>query len=85
MSAKVKCSGGKLVYLYSDELAGLSEIPGSLSTFRASHIEPCGTGWMADLRPSGGPLLKGFALRSEALAAEIQWLNENVIEKGESK
>ncbi|QDT16639.1 hypothetical protein [Alienimonas californiensis] len=51
---------------------------GAASTIRASHIEPAdGGGWTADLSPSGGPVLGPFPLRSEALAAEADWLVRN--------
>jgi hypothetical protein len=46
--------------------------------FRASHVEPDREGrWHADLRPLIGPVLGPFALRSQALAAEIAWLEEH--------
>ena len=42
---------------------------------RASHVEPGPDGrWRADLTPVGGPVLGPFGRRSEALAAEIAWL-----------
>ena len=42
---------------------------------RASSVEPDEQGrWQADLRPIGGPVLGPFERRSEALAAEIAWL-----------
>ena len=45
---------------------------------RASHVEPDGHGqWTADLTPVGGPLLGPFPQRSDALAAESQWLEAN--------
>jgi hypothetical protein len=44
---------------------------------RASHVEPSAGGWWADLAMSGGPQLGPFALRSEAIRAEIAWLEEN--------
>jgi hypothetical protein len=48
---------------------------GELQIRRASHVEPDTTGhWMADLTPSGGPVLGPFARRSEALSAELAWL-----------
>ena len=59
--------------LYSEtvDLASL----GSLSIRRASHVEPDPQGkWWADLAPVGGPELGPFARRTEALAAERQWL-----------
>jgi hypothetical protein len=42
---------------------------------RASHVEPDHEGrWWADLRPVAGPVLGPFAVRSEALDAEVAWL-----------
>ena len=44
---------------------------------RASHVEPTADGqWTADLSPIAGPLLGPFATRSQALAAEVAWLDE---------
>jgi hypothetical protein len=46
--------------------------------FRASHVEPDRDGrWHADLRPLIGPVLGPFALRSQALEAEVAWLEEH--------
>ncbi|MGL4944023.1 MAG: hypothetical protein ACRC46_12630 [Thermoguttaceae bacterium] len=43
---------------------------------RASHVEPTDDGsWTADLSCVHGPVLGPFAKRSEALAAEIEFLN----------
>ena len=48
---------------------------GKLTITRASHVEPTGQGlWCADLSPVDGPLLGPFSQRSQALAAERQWL-----------
>lgn len=48
---------------------------GRLEIRRASHVEPAADGrWLADLRPVGGPQLGPFAHRSQALAAELTWL-----------
>ncbi len=42
---------------------------------RASHVEPDGRGqWIADLGPVGGPKLGPYLRRSDAIAAEHQWL-----------
>jgi hypothetical protein len=42
---------------------------------RASHVEPGQDGrWRADLTPVGGPVLGPFDRRSEALEAEVAWL-----------
>jgi hypothetical protein len=45
---------------------------------KASHVEPDEKGrWLADLSPVGGPVLGPFDMRSEALAAEVAWLEEH--------
>ena len=57
-----------------DETLDLREL-GRLSITRASHVEPDAEGfWWADMGPSGGPVLGPFRSRSEALAAEREWL-----------
>ena len=61
------------------ELIDAGEI-GPVSTVRASHVEPHPAGgWTADLKPSGGPVLGPFPLRSDALAAEREWLTANLL------
>ena len=51
---------------------------GRLAIRRASHVEPDVQGrWFADLSPVAGPVLGPFDRRSEALAAELQWLQAN--------
>lgn len=63
--------------LYSEDI-NLSTL-GALDIRRASHVEPGKAGeWVADLRPSGGPVMTGFQTRSEALAAEAEWLNREM-------
>jgi hypothetical protein len=48
---------------------------GPLEISRASHVDPTPDGrWSADLRPARGPVLGPFPHRSEALAAEHEWL-----------
>lgn len=72
---------GTLRCLY-DETLDLSQF-GQASIQRASHVEPTDQGqWQADLSPVNGPLLGPFALRSEALAAEVQWLRERWLNAG---
>jgi hypothetical protein len=51
---------------------------GTLTIRRASHVEPSDDGrWLADLSPVGGPVLGPFDLRTEALSAEISWLEQH--------
>jgi hypothetical protein len=68
--------GGTLRCLY-DESIDLTSL-GQLVIQRASHVEPDDTGqWWADLAPVHGPRLGPFAKRSEALRAEVSWLEQN--------
>jgi len=67
---------GSVRCLY-DEAVDLSSL-GSLTIQRGSHVEPDATGqWLADLAPVDGPVLGPFNRRSEALAAERDWLEKN--------
>jgi hypothetical protein len=51
---------------------------GRVTIARASHVEPDDLGqWNADLQPVDGPVLGPFACRSEALAAEVAWLEQH--------
>ena len=59
------------IYTESIELKNI----GSLTIRRGSHVEPDSNGkWIVDLAPVAGPKLGPFNHRSEALAAEVQWL-----------
>ena len=65
--------GGTVHCLYGEEL----DLPqlGSLAIARGSHVEPDSSGqWTADMSPVHGPVLGPFPSRSDALAAERQWL-----------
>ena len=64
---------GAIRCVYDEQL----DLPslGRLSIQRGSHVEPTADGqWTADLAPVQGPLLGPFASRTDALAAERQWL-----------
>ena len=64
---------GTIRGVYSEEVE-LSAFGHPVIT-RASHVEPDEHGhWHADLTPVGGPLLGPFQRRSEALGAELSWL-----------
>jgi hypothetical protein len=68
--------GGEVRCIYS-ETVDLSSL-GSLSSRRASHVEPDANGrWWADLSPVNGPKLGPFGRRAEALAAKQHWLETN--------
>jgi len=67
---------GRVRGIYGEEfdLAAL----GSPRITRASHVEPDAQGrWLADLSPVGEPILGPFERRSDALEAEVAWLDAN--------
>lgn len=65
------CGTGHCLYSESIEIHTL----GCLTIRRASQVEPNADGtWTADLTPVAGPQLGPFQLRSQALAAEADWL-----------
>ncbi|TWU40052.1 hypothetical protein Q31b_33960 [Novipirellula aureliae] len=60
-----------------DDLLDLRPL-GAIAIRRGSHVEPTLSGdWLADLAPVNGPVLGPFIKRSEALAAEVAWLQQN--------
>jgi hypothetical protein len=64
----------RCVYSEEIELAAL----GQLVIRRGSHVEPDHDGrWWADLSPVSGPSLGPFARRTNALAAERDWLEHH--------
>ena len=70
---------GTLRCLYSEAIS--LKLLGKLTLQRGSHVEPDEQGrWFADLGPVQGPKLGPFVLRSEALQAEQEWLEENWLE-----
>ncbi len=76
--------GGAVRCIYSEEI-DLTTL-GSPAITRASHVEPDQQGrWWADLSPVGGPVLRDFATRSEALAAEQAWLETNWLDRVDSQ
>jgi len=67
---------GRVRGVYGEEIA--LDALGPLKIERASHVEPDARGrWLADLAPVGGPVLGSFLRRSEALDAEVAWLEAN--------
>ena len=74
-------ASGTLRCVY-DEQIDLAAI-GAMTISRASHVEPDEHGqWGADLALVGGPSLGPFDQRSQALAAEQQWLGEHWLHAG---
>jgi len=66
-------SAGRIRCLYGEEV-DLHAL-GLLAIDRASHVEADEHGqWWADLSPVDGPKLGPFPRRSEALHAEVDWL-----------
>jgi len=79
----VVAPGGGIRCLY-DEAIDLNLI-GKVQILRGSHVEPNDEGsWFADLAPVGGPYLGPFLKRTEALAAEIAWLEAHWLSTSES-
>lgn len=78
-SIRIKFRDGKAEFIYDDRHATLiKRLGGSYDVQRASHVEWNPTdGWYADMGPSGGPVLTGFATRQAALDAEVNWLRAN--------
>jgi hypothetical protein len=75
-------STGKVRCLYGEELD--LEALGLLAIRRASHVEPNDRGeWTADLSPLGGPILGPFSRRSQALAAEAEWIESHLPSLGD--
>jgi len=65
------------VHCLYDESLDLSAL-GRLTIRRASHVEPTDDGqWTADLSPIDGPVLGPFGLRSDAVAAEVRWIEDH--------
>ena len=68
-------SSGDSRCVYGEEV-NLSEL-GRLSIQRGSHVEPNADGqWTADMSPVQGPQLGPFDCRTQALEAEVAWLNQ---------
>jgi hypothetical protein len=73
--------GGRIRCLYGEQI-DLSKL-GRPRITRGSHVEPAEDGrWTADLSPVGGPLLGPFPARSDAQAAEREWLEEHWLPDG---
>jgi hypothetical protein len=68
--------GGRVRGIYSEEIP--LQTLGPPKIVRVSTVEPDQDGrWYADLQRIGGPVLGPFEKRSQALAAEVAWLEEH--------
>lgn len=71
---------GKIEFIHDDDMTEIVSGCGNTRIERASHVEPDtenpGT-WFVSLLPVGGPIMTGFTRRSDALAAEVKWIEEN--------
>ena len=77
----VVAPGGRVRGIYSEEIP--LELLGPPRIDRAGSVEPDRDGrWHADLRPVVGPDLGPFARRSEAIAAEVAWLEAHWLAQG---
>jgi hypothetical protein len=68
--------GGTTTCIYCEDL-DLARL-GEVQIRRASHCEADQHGqWWADLAPVAGPKFGPYLQRSQALAAEVAWLQKN--------
>lgn len=67
---------GTAISIYNEDII-LNSL-GKVNINRASYVEPNENGeWIADMSPIKSNIILGpFKLRSEALKAEINWLNQ---------
>lgn len=70
---------GIISMIHNDNMAPLLS-EGDSVLRRASHVEPCGIQWIADMSPLNGPVLGPFVLRGEALASEAEWIKVHYLE-----
>lgn len=77
---------GVIEFIYDDDLKGFIDDSEEKKVFRASHVEPDGTGdWWADLSPINGPKLGPFSKRQDALDAEVNWIQNNYLRQGNNE
>lgn len=79
---------GQIRFIYDDRFASLhQQLEGQVEDKRASHVDPDPDNpghFLVDLTPVGGPVFradpstgKPFAVRGDALAFEVEWLQKN--------
>lgn len=78
---KIKIStNGTITYIYDDLLAGLLK-HGDAKIERVSNVEPCEGGWGATM-VEDGTFLGPYALRKDALEAEVKYLEQKLFGTG---
>jgi len=75
---QIRVKQDQIRFIYSDDLLNFLN-HGQAKVKRASHVESSSNGWIADLSPVLGPILGPFLRKSEALKAEVDWLNTHKI------
>lgn len=77
---KVLIDQGKVIFVYEEKIADLMKQLGFEfdGCRRVSNVEPEGDRWCADLSLVGGPKLGPFDKRSEALQAEVAWVEAHL-------
>jgi hypothetical protein len=89
---KILIHGGKVKSIYKDGASHdlLEKLGGKATITRASHVEAPteelqNIEFTVDLTPSGGPVINGFKSYTEAVDAEVAWLNENTLNPSKIK
>lgn len=75
---------GTIKFIYDDDVFETLKVLGPSSIRRASHVEPIPNTnglWYSDMSPVDGPELGPFLSRDEALKAEREWIETNVLGK----
>lgn len=83
---RVLIRNGTVKSLYDDKIAPQlhQNLGGQAEIRRASHVEAPAKKldkieFEVDLSPSNGPKLEGFPSYQSAVAAEVEWIQENVL------
>lgn len=76
---KLAIKAGQIRAIHNDALTPIFDQAEKVEIKRASHVEPVGKLWYADLAPVAGPFLGPFPTRQLALAAEVAYLDKRII------